>query len=268
MRWDKRLKWNRVAKVAILVCLIVSVVFAGFTVYGANVGNFVISVEDEGTLAVTIDEDPFADGAELTTRLNVNSLDSQTNITLSDIPEDIASGMGSKNYDGRYLAYSFNLVNVSDVAADYTATVYINECFNDADEIVRFMLLKGDETTEHGDIYGRANDKYVYTDSTGNFVYYEDEVTVKEENGITEYYYEDTPLTYISSSDYVEQQAGYTQIDFIDESTVLEFEDQLSAYGYTKYTIVLWLEGWDVECTNEKYGGTIKMEMNFTQIFE
>lgn len=48
MKWLKRLQMMRISKIVIAVSLALSVIFAGFTIYGNKVGNFIINVSNDG----------------------------------------------------------------------------------------------------------------------------------------------------------------------------------------------------------------------------
>ena len=55
--------------------------------------------------------------------------------------------------------------------------------------------------------------------------------------------------------------------NFIDDKIVMRTRTmELEPGEMDKYTIVVWLEGWDPECVNDVLGGIMKMEMNFTVI--
>lgn len=58
MKWLKRLQMMRISKIVIAVSLALSVIFAGFTIYGNKVGNFIINVSNDGAhIAATMKED-------------------------------------------------------------------------------------------------------------------------------------------------------------------------------------------------------------------
>lgn len=51
---------------------------------------------------------------------------------------------------------------------------------------------------------------------------------------------------------------------FVDSSKVMEIRNKDFKTGEVdRYTIVLWLEGWDPECVNDIMGGAITLSMNF-----
>ena len=78
-------------------------------------------------------------------------------------------------------------------------------------------------------------------------VYHNGEATVyaKNQKGSTEPVPNTTPF-------YSSKQVMCTQ------------RDNFAANEIDKFTVVIWLEGWDPECTNEIKGGKIKFSMNFS----
>ena len=53
--------------------------------------------------------------------------------------------------------------------------------------------------------------------------------------------------------------------NFISDSIVMRTRtEELEPGEMDKYTIVVWLEGWDPECVNDILSGIMKMEMDFT----
>ncbi|MCD7729749.1 MAG: hypothetical protein LUI60_07570 [Clostridia bacterium] len=248
MKWRTRLVFNRISKVAIITCLAASVTFAGFTIYGSKVGNFVVNVEDtKGSIKLSVDEDPLSETATLTNILSTPVLKKQVDATYNWIPDNIAEGMGSKNDENyRYFAYSFYLVNTGETTIDYDFGAYITETTLSADEIVRFMVIKGEQYTYNedtefpADAYKSQGTIYAKTESS-------------EENKA-----------------YVETSAGYPapQVDFLSDTIICTSQESVDGLSCIKYTLVMWIEGYDVDCTDDKIGGTIKMEVNITQLAE
>lgn len=51
---------------------------------------------------------------------------------------------------------------------------------------------------------------------------------------------------------------------FVDNATVMEVRKENFKVGEVdRYTIVIWLEGWDPECVNDIMGGAVTLSMNF-----
>lgn len=224
-KWQGRIKLQKVSKIAIAIALILLTVFAGFTIYGNKVGGFIIDV-DNNEVSLALSEYENLDS--LTTRISVPGMNDQKDATLTDIPSDITVGMGSKNDRERklYLAFSFYLVNESDFAVDYTMTMTIIDETLGTGNAIRVMIVENADS--YGDIYARAE---------------QSEFAAAQ----------------------LKERSGYELKTFVSDVRVLEKPvSNFEAKGKIKYTVVIWLEGWDEECTNAIKGGKIKMRMTFT----
>ena len=225
MTWKKRIVLKRISTYVILICLGLTLILAGFSVYGTKAGNYVIDVANlDVKLALSMNEDR----SNTTERLTTEGLTKQDNGTYADIPTDIAEGIGSKNdlQNRRYIAFSFWLLNLSDRAVDYTMRMRLRDAKKDVENAVRVMIVSEDDFLGAA-IYGRAE---------------ADEET----------------------QSFVEQTAGYYYRDFAADDVICEEEvTNFARGGAVKYTVVVWLEGWDPDCTNDIKGGSIKMSLHF-----
>ncbi len=84
-------------------------------------------------------------------------------------------------------------------------------------------------------------------------------------------YYNGEPTVYGKTprEDNKHDKYAWFEIDktFKDAKTVMEISNRNFKVGdMDKYTVVLWLEGWDPECVNDILGGEAKLEMNFDAI--
>ncbi len=231
MKWDRRSKLIKISKYAIIICLVLSIIFAGFTIYGNKVGNFILSVDRKNGVSLSLSDRE--DLGDKTARLAAKGLDEQSLATLSDIPKDITKGVGVKNakFGQLYMAYSFYLLNESGRTVDYTVGINILETHLGADEVVRVMVIEGE--SERGRIFAKSR-----ADGTPE---------------------EHTPENMEKGTE------PYTTIPFQSETevggwTVTSFGDGASQ----KYTIVVWLEGEDEQATDAIMGSGIRMSLTFT----
>lgn len=224
MKWLKRLQMMRISKIVIAVSLALSVIFAGFTIYGNKVGNFIINVSNDGAhIAATMKEDL----SDLSSRLSVSGLEGQGATTYEDIPRSIARGIGNKSdtvYQ-TYMAFSFYLVNKTERSVDYDMSLNVVDSVGRAIDIMRVMINEGD--AEGGDIYANP------------------EASEEGEN-------------------WLKQHTSYETIAFISEKQLMakrvtDFQPE----DKVKYTIVIWVEGWDMDCTDERLQDRIKMKLDF-----
>jgi len=226
--WDKRIKILRISTVVIVFVLIMLLLLAGFTIYGNKVGNFIIKVnQDDIKLSLSVDESL----NNLTGRLAFSGLDGQNNATYSNIPSNIVEGLGEKNdwYGEHYIAYSFYLINKGSAAIDYDVSLDVVDTVGDPLSILRVLIIEGDGV-----------------DKTEGIVYAKPEAS--EENAA-----------------YLRANTDYETVPFKNDIQLIErHEIELMPNVPVKYTIVIWIEGWDVECVDERIDDRVKMELTFT----
>lgn len=223
-------KRKKIANMVIAVTIVLSILIILVTIYGQNVGNFVIGLETDVRSSLSLSETK--DFKNPVSRLTAPGLKEQTHATLTDIPEDIHKGDGSKNDNKkrRYFAYSFYVKNVSSIILDYDVEIILRKSTLNAESAVRVMVIKNDITN----IYAKAKE------------YPESQRGEPEDHEGTEI------------------EEPYMTIPFETAGTIMqETETDFAKDAINKYTIVMWLEGWDHECTDDIKGGIIRMEMNF-----
>ena len=223
--WFKRLLLRKISGVIIVVSLSVSLLVTGVTIYGKNVGNFVISVDKETRYALSLSEDGDFE-KHSTTILQAEGLTDAIDATYSYIPADIGSKAGADNdYAHRYTAYTFFLKNSSPLSSSYNMKIVIDDEYRGISAAMRIMVITNGERV----IYAKR-------DKDGNVV---------EHNDLGEFSYKTQPFN--SASEVCDLL--YANID--PEEVV-------------KYTVVMWLEGWDEDCVDSIKGGAIRLTMNFT----
>ena len=139
-RWQKRLKWKRASAIAIIASVVVLGLFAAFTVYGNKVGNFVINVDNDKDihLSLSVEENL----SSQTERLAFDGLSELGDTTYAYLPDVIAAdGIGDKSVAKSHMAYSFYLINNSDRAVDYQMELKIADVVGDPLQILRVMLI-------------------------------------------------------------------------------------------------------------------------------
>ena len=108
----------------------------------------------------------------------------------------------------------------------YDMTVEIVDSVGKAIDVLRVMLIEGDKTTAEGEIFAKPEDEAGKAHLIANNITYETK-------------------------------------DFISDEIVLKKTvEGFEVGGVVKYTVVLWLEGWDVACTDELFGDRLKMRIN------
>lgn len=210
------------------------------TYYGTQVGNFVITVEGRKYQSLSLSDKE--DRSIPTSRLLAKSMRECLDADYSMIPQDIDEGMGNKNdtVNLRYLAYTFYLINSGDIALNYTMSYNIVRSEKQLESIIRIMVIKDGERT----VYAKARE------DSGHFG--EPEGVFIDENGRDP---EATPLFYTVP---FQEDATNTVI----KETIYDFP----AGSYSKYTVVMWLDGWDLQETNYMMSAAIQTEIVFNII--
>ena len=266
MRWTKRLKWIRASKIIIPIALAISLVFAGFSVYAHEAEYFVLRINnDDGVnLALTMNRDlseqtpslrvPIYGGYEDATYVPDKNLKYATDNYFTNLPDDIAKYDGEHSVYERPKAYSFFsfsfwLVNNSPRSVDVDMKFNIdsmtvgagNNSDKRIDEAVRVMIIEGEP---------------LLSDPNSYIIYKKAEKTEEEEKALTdrlnrEYCYDNTKTVEFEEN-CVFNRAGILGYPNVREGETLRF------------TVVIWLEGWDAECTDDILGDNLKMSIDFT----
>lgn len=238
-----------------------SLIFAGFTVYGHEAEYFVINAGNNSDvkLSLTLNRDL----SEQTSRLIVPAGGYYEDVTYNaddifyydshanadNLPDDIAKQDGVHNvYKTKntisFYSFSFYLVNNSEraVNVDYSLTI---------DSIVI------------------NPDASCHVDEALRVMFIEDEPLLSD-NTYTVYQKKNKPVEEMTESEreYFESINYGNVLDFESENCIFSRTGLLGInnfpVGATKrFTIVLWLEGNDPECINEIFGERLKLSLQF-----
>ena len=231
-KWKSRLKLRRRSTIVIIVTAFVSVSVVLLTIYGANVGNFVITVEENFQLSLALSENN--DFTDPKTMLSAPGIRKLNNSTYEYLPYEIGVLDGGETDDSTYMAYSFYLKNVNDVTIDYNMEISIRNVYKNIDYAMWFMVIKDGERT----VYAKPK-----TDGFGEVLIGSDGKVSPEDAGG---HYKD--LTVPFKSQVVIAQEKFTGF---------------RPYEVSRFTVIMWLEGHDPECVDEIKGGTMQLDMRF-----
>lgn len=243
-KWITRLKLKRLSRYVILVCLVFLLTLGGFTLYGDHVGNFVVVIkEDKVKIAACLTKDFENDK---TSRFDVPGIEYLAPTTYHELPDSVSSGIGVKNDENnQYMAFSFYLLNLTERAVNYDLSIEIlDELAGTKDDgykpsdVLRILILTESELNEEfegsaslkedGKVYARKEDAQEGMDALKPAEYPDGKVT-----------------------------------DFLEGDTVVKTEgNEFDEDGILKFTVVLFLEGYDISCTPELIGGRLKMKMS------
>ena len=230
------LKRKNFIRTGLLITLFLSICIIVVTIYGQNVGNFVITIEQEASdLGLSLSEDVSFEHP--TVRLYAESIENATNISGFDLPKNIIEGDGAKNEDngmfGLYMAYSFYLKNSGEVKMSYSSSVTIEEEYLEVSAAFRLWVVTETNGVTNSYLYAKEP-------NTGSF----NEMEQKFADAIK------TPIT-----TFKEDEVFYMENHGFDVGDV------------TRYTVVLWLEGDDPECIDDILGGYIRFQMQFECLY-
>jgi len=203
-------------------------------------GTFLISKSVSGNLEVTTGEGDAAisicetyDFKKATDLLKVPFPGKFNNISYTWLPSDINDIDGPHSGES-YMAFTFYLKNESKSPIVYTRNLQILNCENELDECLRVMIIRND--TEY--FYYAKGKKD--TDNEHEDVYYLDD--------------------HIPASSYMKIDATPFEST---ESVFNELQTEVGVGQIDKYTVVIWIEGSDPECNDDKLSGLVKFKMVF-----
>jgi len=182
-------------------------------------------------------------------RLFSDRVEQINNITLEEVVKDVDEHDGAHN-GSQYIAYTFYIKNNGKEPADYKYTLKMVEATMGVDKAVWIMLFEDG----HQVIYAAPSSD---GDEERLFGY------------ATEPPFYETALD--QNSQYYERNGywGLATTSFVGENIVVQgmVEDVEPGTAH-KYTIVVWLEGNDPECTDDIFGGYAKYSMDFSILDE
>lgn len=214
--------------ILVLMLLFLSLLFACSS-YVNKAGDFTVTMDkDAYNMGIILSETKdFKNSSRfLTGEKCVDMLDT----TLEWLPDDLDDIDGShNNTNGQsFLAYTFYVKNGGNVDVEYTSEIVIDAVSLGVDEAMRVMVFHNGEPT----------------------------IYAKPQKGTTD-------KLELNLNDRGESEYAVDK-NFVTNTKVMENKVELFKAGdIDKYTVVIWLEGWDPECVNKILEGEIKMSMNF-----
>ena len=215
--------------IAALLAIIVVVVYIVTVLYN-KFGSFTVMVNkyDNAEYGLTLSES--RDFNTLTSRLNSKASEEITNISGSQLPQNLDTEVGGiKHHEGDdFVAYTFFLTNKSTKTYDVDYKMIIVNMTKEIEEAVRVRVYINQGADEHS-----------YTDYA-------------------------RPRLDASVSGREKEPVFCDEI-FYDDREVLEGKfKEYTPELVTRITVVIWLEGDDPECVDKIIGGQFKVDMSFS----
>jgi hypothetical protein len=223
---EKALKTNRIFKIGIILSGIFSLAFGVVTFYGQDSGNFMMSIDKE-TYTRGIILSSTEDFEYPQPRLLTDPVDQARDLTYRWLKiNEISETDGNySDPDFDYVAYTFYLKNNGNETVNIAYHIKITEVSRDMDEAIRVLIIEdGDEN-----MYQKEDQKDAYNQ------------------------YPIYPPTLPEATLFLSE-------DVIARELITNFKPN----DVKKFSVVVWIEGYDPDTTDDILGGNIKMEMIFS----
>ncbi len=228
---------------------------------------------ESGEFVINIDKDLANDGfyisdttdfSEKLISVRGKAVVNADNISIFDISDDVLMVNGEHN--GRdYVAHTFYVKNETGRTIDYRYSLNIRARAKNADEAMWVMVAKNDEQQIFALIGEDGEPEVQY--SVYEFPF--KEYALDEEK---QYQMVDSKESGINAEDFFDlrtydrfhQANKLVTTPFASDKVVTTgIREKIKHNEYDKYTVVMWYEGEDPECTDEIIGGWVELYMNF-----
>ncbi len=195
------------------------------------------------------------DFAEPSSRLFSETMKDVNNITLDDIDPEVDKVDGPHN-GKHYIAYTFYIKNTAEEPGTYAWKVNMTSEILNVTKAVWLMVFEdGRQVT-----YTRQQDNGSPEELFGfeEPLLFSDVAYDAETQYYEKYDNEDKRTEYgIITTPYANEEEGIVAQGLVKD---------VPPEGMHKYTVVIWVEGWDPECKDDIFGGYAKFEMNFEYV--
>ena len=180
-------------------------------------------------------------------------------ISITAIPGDIDQYEGQHNGFG-YFAYSYFVRNEGDSAVDYAWELQIVGESLDCSKAAWIMVIQDGEMLLYAEPDENEDPQSVpYEDDSRGYTHVPVMDLASDEEEMME------PIATVNGITYYR----INTVPFVDENTVATgYREQMEPQEYHKYTVVVWLEGDDPDCTDDLIGGHVGLAMQYSLIDE
>lgn len=226
------------------VCIAILAFILPFAILANQKGNFIVSMTD------SLMEENFilSDDVEITREkviLKSDVLKEVNAYSIADMPDNLDQQSGSHNMDN-VVAYTFWITNKGTQSAGYDWYLVQNNSTKNVENAAWVMLYDEGKMT----IYARESQAGGPEQTTG---YVEAPLYNQAADPQTQYRQEADGTYSVITTPYVENKI-----------VALGAEDKLAPGESHKYTVVIWVEGDDPECSADIIGGHCGYAMRFT----
>lgn len=244
--------------VAIVALLLLSLFIGLVAYFGQYMGTFVIGLDyTSRTLGISLSET--SDFRESSSRLLVNPVNNGNPASFGMI-----DWKGTINKDGdydksdrnQYIAYTFYLKNGGSVAVDIGLDLNVITKTNNIDNALRIAIIEDGYVNDAGVIESRDSRLYMKDDKHLDETTYSQLAFVLDE---TEEGFIDKRTALYNMYDSFDKYY-WTDDNFFGTYTLMNFRPG----QVRKFSIFIWLEGWDEDCNEQVTGGKLKMNLQFS----
>ena len=252
-----RAAWQGV--IIILAILCICFVMAAFY---TGAGEFVISLDSN------MSKDGFylsetTDFSERLICIRGKAVACADNINIMDIATDVAEINGEHN-GMNYVAQTFYLINLTGETRDYEYSLMVRSASQGADEAMWVMVYHNGQQ----EIYAMAGDDgepevqyslypFHFKEDAANPSQYQSVSLTEADIALEDYVY-DVDRANISSADKL------VATPFVSDRIVCQgVRPGIEHEEIDKYTVVIWYEGEDPDCTDDILGGYVELYMKF-----
>lgn len=251
-------KQARKRNVALFMTAFIAVtVVLGAIVYGISLmiqhNNLKILIDKAGSNVLSLSSSAdFGAGSEVLALGGPRYMDNVSLVDFYPRVEEIRATEGAyKPDDSKFLAATFYLKNVTDKPQTYSEAVALREVTQSLDSAMRVMLVKEKNGEVSEEVYAKAVAK------DGGSAY--DENAMPEEVCPKQFFGRNGK--FVES----EEDVWYATPFVSSQYAMYRTENQIDPGEVVKYSIIVWLEGWDEDCVDARLGGTIRLELQFIQ---
>lgn len=223
----------RFLTLGVIISGLLSLGFGVVTFYGLSTGSFVISMNEEAVAkGIQLSDHPLFPEESASSRLYVDPKEESDEATYSylKIAEAQANDGLYDDDDADYLAYSFYVRNNGLEMINLTYEINIVEVSKNLDEYIRIMILVEQVGAEP---FGYTQQMYMKPDETPK----------------------NYPIGMPEAKHFLSDQ--YSRDPIISETI-----EKLQTQKVLKFTVFMWIEGYDTEPNMER--GSIRIDMKFS----
>ncbi len=217
---------NRIITLVIVITGMLSLTVAIITFYGQNAGNFVISIDSAALRrGIILSED--SSFSVTSTRLMTEPINEARDMTFTWLKlEEVQQTYGNHtDVDYDYVAFTFFIMNNGLETVDITYHIRITDVFNNLDAAIRVLVIEDGVKT----MYQKPDEP----DHEGNLPYYPETMP--------------------------------TTMNFLSETIVMRrLVSNFQPQQVKKFSVLVWIEGYDPDTSDEILGGMIRLQMNFS----